>query len=297
MSKTARFGLSVALTTPFDPDGRIDLDRMTAQARRCLAGGCDGVTLFGTTGEGASIARGERAEVLAAMGRAGIAPDRIVCGVAETAVAEAAARAGEALDAGCRNVMMPPPFYFRHPSVDGLFEWYAAVFRGLGSRARDVVLYHIPSATEVPLPLELILRLARAFPGVVVGVKDSGGDWAFTEALLEARGALEIMVGDERHLARAVRRGGAGAISGLANVCPGRVRGLAVDGRDDPGVVELVDALVRLPVTPAVKALVAHVVGDEAWRRTRPPLDPTPVAAAAALADLHDRVFPVARAS
>ncbi|MGO4610633.1 dihydrodipicolinate synthase family protein, partial [Variovorax sp. 2RAF20] len=51
----AGFGLSVALATPFKSSGAIAADVMVKQARRSLADGCASVTLFGTTGEGASI--------------------------------------------------------------------------------------------------------------------------------------------------------------------------------------------------------------------------------------------------
>ena len=295
MSRKERFGLSAALTTPFDAEGRVDLDRLVAHGRNLLGRGCDSLTLFGTTGEGASLSAEERMAMFDALIGGGVAPDRLVCGIAETAVGTAVARARSALDAGVRAVLILPPFYFKNPSDTGVFDWYAAVFRGLGAAARDVLLYHIPSVTEVPLSLNLVRRLAAAFPGVVRGVKDSGCDWPATEKLLAARGDLEILVGDERDLARAVRAGGAGAISGMGNVRPERVRRLAVDGVDDQAVNRLVDEVSTLPVTPAVKALVAHVTGDAAWARTRAPLEATPAAAAAMLAALHDRVFPDAR--
>lgn len=295
MSRGSRFGLSAALTTPFDTEGRVDLPRLVAHARDCLAKGCDTVTIFGTTGEGASLSRDERTAIFEALIGGGVAPHRLVCAVAETSIGEAVLRARAALEADAAAVLILPPFYFKAPSDAGVFDWYAAVFHGLGAAARDVLLYHIPSVTEVPLSLALVRRLADAFPGVVRGVKDSGCDWPATEKLLAGRGDLEILVGDERDLARAVRHGGAGAISGMGNVCPARIRRLAVDGVDDPAVCALVDAVVKVPVTPAVKALVAHVTGDDAWGRTRAPLEPTPAAAAAALAEVHDRVFPDAR--
>ena len=50
-----RFGLGVALVTPFAHDGSVDLARLVAHARNCLDEGCSTVTLFGTTGEGASL--------------------------------------------------------------------------------------------------------------------------------------------------------------------------------------------------------------------------------------------------
>jgi 4-hydroxy-tetrahydrodipicolinate synthase len=49
---------------------------------------------------------------------------------------------------------------------------------------------------------------------------------------------------------------------------------LAHDGRDDPRITALVDALLQYPVTPAVKELVAHQTGDTAWRAVAPPLEP-----------------------
>ena len=45
-------GLWPALLTPLDDAGHIDHPRLAAHARDMLAGGSDGVALFGTTGEG-----------------------------------------------------------------------------------------------------------------------------------------------------------------------------------------------------------------------------------------------------
>lgn len=283
-----RFGLSVALTTPFDSAGAVDIPKMVAHAKRCLDNGCASVTLFGTTGEGASVSRAERAAVLAAMTSGGIAAARIVYGVAETSVGDAAAESAKALAAGCGAILLPPPFYFKNLSEDGTVGWYDAVIAGLGSSARDIILYHLPSVTAAPLTTAIVRRVADKTPSAVIGVKDSGGEWVFTEALLTTCRGLKIMVGDERDLARAVRLGAEGAISGMANIATKRMLGLANDGRDDEGLVEVVRLLLTGPVTPAVKALVAHVTGDAAWRRTRVPLDPTPDAALAKLAELFD---------
>lgn len=283
-----RFGLSVALTTPFVATGAIDLPKMVAHAKRCVADGCASVTLFGTTGEGATISHAERATVLAAMTAGGLPAARIVYGIAETSVGGAVEEIGKALSAGCGAVLLPPPFYFKNVSEDGIVGWYDAVLTALGPAARDVILYHIPSVTAVPLTVDIVRRVAAAHPRAVIGVKDSGGDWSFTEPLLAARGSLKIMVGDERDLARAVRLGAEGAISGMANIATKRMLGLANEGRDDPRLIDVVKLLLTGPVTPAVKALVAHGSGDPAWRRTRAPLDPTPDAALAPLAALFD---------
>jgi 4-hydroxy-tetrahydrodipicolinate synthase len=267
-----RFGLSVALATPFDRDGKIVLDAMVTQARRSLDAGCDSVTVFGTTGEGASIGNNEREKVLAAMISGGIAPRQIVAGVLVDAAEDAAEQAAYALSAGARNILLAPPSYFKNVSDEGLFGWFSTVFALLGDKARDIIVYHIPSVTMVPLSHALIGRLRQAFPGIVTGVKDSGGEWAFTEKLLKEHGDLIILIGDERHLAQGVRLGGQGAISGVANFAPREVRRMAVDGEDDQRVVDLVVELLKYPVIPAVKVMIAHLSNEPSWLTVRPPL-------------------------
>jgi 4-hydroxy-tetrahydrodipicolinate synthase len=291
-----RFGLSAALTTPFLADGAVDLARVAAQARWCLGEGCASVTLFGTTGEGSSIGLDDRAAVLAALGEAGVAGNRIVGAVAAASVADAEAQARLALEIGCKAVLLPPPFYFKGVSDDGLFAWFAAVFERLGGAARDVLLYNIPSVTAVPLSIDLVGRLRDAFPRVVIGVKDSSGDWAYTRRLLAAHRELAILIGDERSLAEGVRLGGEGAISGLANICPRVIRRLAHEGVEDARVPALVEAVLAYPVTPAVKALVAHRTGDDAWLGVRPPLVPLGAGDARRLAARYDALFAAAAA-
>lgn len=267
-----RFGLSVALTTPFDDNGDIVIDMMIAQAKRSLAAGCASCTLFGTTGEGASIGTNERERVLAAFLDAGIAPDQIVVGVLVDAVEDAASQSYRALSKGVRNILLAPPSYFKNVSDDGLFGWFAQVFKALGDQARDIIVYNIPSVTMVPLSVALVGRLAQAFPSIVTGVKDSSGDWAYTQALLKAHRELIILIGDERHLAAGVRMGGQGAISGMANFAPLEVGAMANEGRDDARVVDFVAELLKFPVTPAVKAMVARMLDDENWLAVRAPL-------------------------
>ncbi len=268
------FGLSAALATPFDTNGGIAILGVIEQAKHCLASGCKSVTLFGTTGEGASIGMQERQQVLAAMMKAGIAPSQIVMGVLVDAAEDAAAQAGQALAQGVRNILLAPPSYFKNVSDDGLFKWFAAVFTMLGTHARDVIVYNIPSVTMVPLSISLVGRLRAAFPDIVVGVKDSSGDWPYTEELLKTHGDLVILIGDERHLARGVRLGGQGAISGMANLLPREVQAMAEEGIDDLNVERFVDQLLNYPVIPSIKAILARLTEDDSWLAVRPPLVP-----------------------
>jgi 4-hydroxy-tetrahydrodipicolinate synthase len=269
---STRLGLSCAISTPFTAKSRVDTARLADHASWCLREGCDSITLFGTTGEGAAVGVTDRQTSIKALLAAGILPSQLLSGVTACALDDAVAQARLAMDAGLHGLLLTPPWYFRDASDDGLFAWFSAFFGLMGGTARNVYLYHIPSMTGVPLSIELVGRLKKAFPGAVAGVKDSSGEWQNTEGLLAAHGDLQILVGDERQLARAVKQGGAGTICGLANVMPGVVRKAAHDGIDDPVIADAVQAIMRYPFMPAVKALIAHQRGDAGWRMMAPPL-------------------------
>lgn len=271
-STQKRFGLSAALTTPFDADGQIDVARALSHARARLDSGCSSVTLFGTTGEGSSIGDSERAALLDAFIAGGFPASNIVVGVMENSIADAVLQSGDALRRSCKAILLAPPSYFKNLSDDGLFNWFSAVLNGLGDDARGIILYNIPSVTAVELSVDLISRLRDTFGDIIIGVKDSSGTWAYTEKLLAAHKDIAILIGDERDLAAGVRLGGQGAISGMANLFPDRLLRMINEGQDDAELVGAVRQLLNYPVTPAVKAMVSRHTGDSEWRRVRAPL-------------------------
>ena len=67
-------GFWVATATPLDATGQIDTALLGDHARSVFAHGCDGVVLFGTTGEGTSFSAAERIAVVQALLDQGIAP-------------------------------------------------------------------------------------------------------------------------------------------------------------------------------------------------------------------------------
>lgn len=286
-----RFGLSCAITTPMREGGGVDLPRLVKHARHVLAQGCDSVTLYGTTGEGAALGLPARGAMMGALIGAGIDPaSQIYAGVAASSLHEAVEQGQLALDAGAKGLLVAPPFYFKGVSDEGLYHWFSQLFEKLGPSVRNVILYHIPSVTAVDISVGLVQRLKTAFPGIVVGVKDSSGSYANTEALLKAHGELAILVGDERQLAKAVRNGAQGSICGVANLVPHLLRPMVYEGVDSPVVNALVDEICSHPVLPAVKALVGHLHGDAGFGAMRAPLEALDEATRQRLFAAFDRI-------
>lgn len=283
-----RFGLSCATITPFAANGSVDVPRLLSHLHRCLGEGCDSFTLFGTTGEGASVGLSERNLVLESVIDT-FDGNKVLVGVAASAPEDAAAQANPLFDAGGRGLLLAPPFYFKGVDDEGLYAWFSRAIEAMHA-PRGIFLYHLPSVTHVPLSIALIERLKLAFPDVIAGVKDSGGEWSYTEPLLHTHADLHILVGDERLLARAMRHGASGAINGFSNFCARRLRPMIERGDEDPALLALVDLVLKFPVTPGIKALVAHVARDQRYARAAPPLRTLADADAATLVAAFERI-------
>ena len=145
------------------------------------------------------------------------------------------------------------------------------------SRLR-IYLYHIPAMAGVGFSLPVIERLLKAYPGVVVGIKDSSGEWNNTAAMLKAFPGFEVFPGSETYLLDALRLGGTGCISATANVNVAAMRRL-IDERASPTaeahqaqLTAVRAAIQKYPLVSANKAILAQAQADPGWNVVRPPL-------------------------
>ena len=182
-----------------------------------------------------------------------------------------------------RGTLTLPPFYYKAVPEDGVFAAYARVIEAVGSADLRLYLYHFPQMSAVPITLSLIARLLDAYPGTVVGLKDSSGDWDNTEAILKAFPGLEVYSSSESLLPKNAAAGGAGCISATANVnARGIVRLIrSIGGPDEAAAAadatEIRQVFEGLPLIPAIKATIARRFGDPGYAMVRPPLTPLPV--------------------
>lgn len=276
MTHTPR--LYVPAITPFLPDLTVDHAGLVAVARQLIEDGADGLAPFGTTSEATSMSVAERMAALEALVEGGIDPTRLIPGTGCAALPDTIALTRHALGLGVKGTLTLPPFYYKPVTDEGVFAAYARVIEAVGSDRLNLYLYHIPQMTGVPITLALIDRLTTAFPGVVAGLKDSGGKWDNTAAVIAAFPAIETFSSSEALLPRNVAAGGAGCISASANVnAAGIARLIRVLGTPaEPAAAEQV-AQVRaifegLPLVPAIKAAVARRTGQPGHAILRPPL-------------------------
>lgn len=267
--------------TPFTPDGTPDHTLYCDHAHRLLEEGCSALAPFGTTGEALSLGMEERMRLLETLIEGGIDPIQLIPGTGLTSVTDTVTLTRHATQLGCAGVMTLPPFYYKSVSDDGLYQFFAELIERTADNRLRLYLYHIPSVAQVGLGIELVSRLARDFPGIVVGIKDSGGDWSNTARLLEIPDLI-VYPGSELQLLRALGAGAPGCITATANINAPAIHALyKLRTTDNAATLEAAVDAFRKTVQPfgpipAMKALLARRERHSAWARVRPPLEMLP---------------------
>ncbi|MGI9249761.1 MAG: dihydrodipicolinate synthase family protein [Pseudohongiellaceae bacterium] len=276
-------GVLAPVITPFREDLSPDQDKFNRHCQWLLGQGVN-LAVFGTNSEANSLGLQEKRGLLDGLLKAGVSPAQLMPGTGNCSLIDAVELTRHAVAAGCRGVLMLPPFYYKGVSDDGLFRFYAEVIERVGDAGLAGVklyLYNFPLMSQVPLSVALIDRLVQAYPDAVAGVKDSSGDWDNIQAMLNRNWPdFRVFCGSESLLLQTLRSGGAGCISATANVNPAAIARLHKTWADDDADADSQQAqldVIRqifqsLPIIPALKAATADYSGDEHWARLRPPL-------------------------
>lgn len=206
-------GILAPVTTPFDPaTGELALDRATANARRLLADGLDGIVAAGSTGEAALLDAEEQRRLVAAL-RSVVPRDRWLLagtGAESTRLTIALCRAAAAEGADAALVR-PPGYYSTGHSANSLVTHYRAI---ADASPVPILIYNIPKYTHTAIAPDLLGRLAAH--GNIAGVKDSSGDPKNLVAYRQMVPAWSVLVGSGSLLLTAYESGCEGGIVGVS---------------------------------------------------------------------------------
>lgn len=281
MSSRLPSGVLAASLTPFHSDFTLAHDSFATHVHWLLANGCDGVLLFGTTGEGLSLTVDERVNGLESLLSTGLPAERLLVGTGALALPDAAKLTHEATSRGIGGVLVLPPFHYRQISSDGVLQFYDRLIQEVGDDDLRLYFYHFPELSGVPIPFSVIQHLQDDYPEQIAGIKDSSGEWDHTEALCQHFPDLQVFSGTERLLLPVLEAGGAGCISATTNVTASLAAQVLTKWRSGTGpesvqeqLTNLRSAFAPLPTIPALKYLLSQRHGEPDWATVRPPLAP-----------------------
>ena len=212
-------GSLVAIVTPMQKGGALDLPSLGKLIDFHVANGTSGIVIVGTTGESPTVDVEEhclliKTAVIEARGRV-----PIVAGTGANSTSEAVALTEYAKAAGAHSALSVVPYYNK-PTQEGLYRHFRTVAEKVDL---PLLLYNVPGRTVADMANDTILRLAEV-PGIV-GIKDATADLARGSELIKALGAASrhefaVYSGDDITGLPLLLMGAHGVISVTANVAP-----------------------------------------------------------------------------
>jgi 4-hydroxy-tetrahydrodipicolinate synthase len=221
-------GSIVALVTPFDKQDRIDYDALGRLIEFHVSEGTNGLVIAGTTGESATLVKGEHAELIrhAAEMVAGRIP--VIAGTGSNSTRQTVGLSREVGDAAIDGYLLVVPYYNK-PVQEGLYRHFRTIADAVD---KPVLLYNVPGRTVADLLPETLARLAD-HPNIF-GVKDATGDM---ERMKEHQSLLpddfRYFSGDDFTTLEFLKLGGHGVVTVSGNIAPRQVANMckaAADG-------------------------------------------------------------------
>ena len=212
-------GSLVAIVTPMQAGGALDLPALCKLIDIHIANGTAGLVVVGTTGESPTVDVEEHCLLIktAVEHAAGRIP--VVAGTGANSTAEAIELTAYAKKVGAASSLSVVPYYNK-PTQEGLYRH----FRTIAEKVElPVILYNVPGRTVADLANDTVLRLAQV-PGIV-GIKDATADLARGAELIRALAAagkseFAVYSGEDITALPLILMGGHGVISVTANVAP-----------------------------------------------------------------------------
>jgi 4-hydroxy-2-oxoglutarate aldolase len=210
-------GIFAAITTPFDVDDAVAVDRLRENIARYNRVPLAGYVAVGSTGESVLLTRAEVEQVFSAV-REAAAPGRIlVAGTGSESTPETISRSKAAANLGFDGVLVKTPSFYKSAlNPDTLAEHYVRV---ADASKLPVILYSIPQLTGVALEADLVARLAE-HPNII-GIKESSGNvQRVGEIIAAVPEGFQVVVGSADTLYASLLLGAVGGVLALADCLP-----------------------------------------------------------------------------
>lgn len=209
-------GVIPAITTAFKEDLSIDHDFVGRHANWLIDHGCTGIVAPGSLGEGATLLHDEKVELLKTLVKA--VGDRVpvVAAVSALSTAEAVQFAKDAEMAGCRGLMVLPPYVYRGTWEEMRFH-FGAIFM---STNLSCMLYNNPIAYGTDFLPEQVRVLADEHRNLHAMKESSGDIRRFTAIRAILGDRITFFVGIDDAIVEGIAAGATGWVAGMVNAMP-----------------------------------------------------------------------------
>ena len=216
-------GLGVAMITPFDQYGAIDLPSLRALVHHLHRGKTDYLVVMGTTGESAVLNEDEKQLIIETIIETNDARLPIVLGIGGNNTAKLVKEMEYASTNYRIDGFLSVSPYYNKPSQEGIYQHFKALSE---AAAHPIMLYNVPGRTASHIETATVVRLANNCSNIMA-IKESSGKLSQTMDLKHhCPQDFQIICGDDSLALPAISLGANGLVSVLGNALPSQMSNL-----------------------------------------------------------------------
>ena len=211
-------GSGVALVTPMHGNKEINYDSLERLIEDQISKGTDALIVCGTSGEAPTLEDDEHLEAIRYAVEVTKGRIPVIAGTGSNNTAHAVMMSEESEKRGADGLLLVTPYYNK-ATQDGLYEH----FRTIASATKlPCIVYNVPSRTGTNILPETVAKLVRDQANIAA-VKEATGNISQVAKLAElVDGKIDIYSGNDDQTVPIMSLGGAGLISVVANILPGK---------------------------------------------------------------------------
>lgn len=208
-------GSSVAIVTPFTPDGAVNYEKFHELVDMQIAGGTAAIVVCGTTGESATLNDEEHIALVKDCVDYVAGRVKVIAGSGSNDTMHALHLSQACDEAGADALLVVTPYYNK-TTQHGLVKYYEY----LADRVNiPIIVYSVPSRTGMSASVDALKELS-SHP-MINGVKDANSNIGGVAATLAACGdELNIWSGNDDETVAMMALGAKGVVSVWANIDP-----------------------------------------------------------------------------
>ncbi|VDB01285.1 4-hydroxy-tetrahydrodipicolinate synthase [Olavius algarvensis spirochete endosymbiont] len=208
-------GVLTALITPFDANGKLDMNALGRIVDFQIEHGVDGLVPVGTTGESPTVSHEENMEIVEHVIRRAANRIPIIAGTGSNSTQEAIKMTKIAKSLGAYASLQVAPYYNK-PTQEGLYRHFTTI---ADSVDLPMIIYNIAGRTAVNIETPTLMRIAK-HPNTI-GVKEASGDLSQMMDVISSKPRdFTVFAGDDGIALPLTLLGGSGVISVASNIVP-----------------------------------------------------------------------------
>ena len=204
-------GVYAASLSILNEDNSLNIEATIDHASSIIKNGLHGVFLFGSTGQSQLISISEKKELIAKIASHKL-KKQFFLGTGCNSLKENIEIVKYAMEYDFKDFLIMPPAYYKGNTDEGVFNFYSLLIEAVPKI--KIILYNFEKLSSYKFSAESVEKLVKAYPGNIIGCKDSSYNLFQTLKLPN----FLMFPGSEAKLLKGLELGCSGCISAVTNV-------------------------------------------------------------------------------